>query len=106
MRILLDESLPRRLSRLLTAHDIRTATQMGWSGLTNGALLARASAEFDVVLTADQSIEFQQNLKQLPIAVVVLAAKTNRFESLEPLVPLLLKTLTDIQPRRFVRLGG
>ena len=106
MRILLDESLPRRFSSLLTDHDVRTATQTGWSGLTNGALLDEAATEFDVVLTADQSIEFQQNLKQLPIAVVVLAAKTNRFESLEPLVPLLLKTLTDIQPRGFVRVGG
>ena len=106
MRILLDESLPRRLSHLLTDYDVRTATQMGWSGLTNGALLAKAATEFDVVLTVDQSIEFQQNLKQLPIAVVVLAAKTNRFESLEPLVPLLLKTLTNVQPRRLVRIGS
>jgi hypothetical protein len=58
---------------------------MGWSGLTNGALLAKAANTFDVILTADQNIEFQQNLKTLPIAVVVLAAETNQMESLERL---------------------
>ena len=68
--------------------------------------LSKAANAFDVVLTADQNIEFQQNLKQLPIAIVVLVAETNRIESLEPLVPLLLRTLADIQPGRLVRLGG
>ena len=106
MRILLDESLPRRLSRLLTDHDVRTVTQMGWSGLSNGALLKEAATAFDVVLTADQNIEFQQDLKRLPVAVVVLVAETNRIESLEPLVPLVLTTLDNFQPRRLVRLGG
>ena len=74
MRILLDESLPRRLSRLLKDHDVRTVKQMGWSGLGNGALLSQAAIAFDIVLTPDQNIEFQQNLKQLPISVVVLIA--------------------------------
>ena len=105
MRILLDESLPRRLSRLLTGHDVRTVIQMGWSGLSNGALLREAATAFDVVLTADQNIEFQQNLKQLPIAVVVLVGETNRIESIEPLIPLVLNTLDKLQPRRLVRLG-
>ena len=88
MRILLDESLPRPLLRLLTGHDVQTVTQMGWTGLSNGALLRHAAESFDAVLTADQNIEFQQNLKELPIAVVVLIARTNRIESLEPLLSL------------------
>ena len=64
---------------------------MGWTGLSNGALLRRAAAEFDAVVTADQNIEFQQNLSALPIAVVVLVASSNRLESLEPLIPQVLQ---------------
>ena len=106
MRILLDESLPRPLSRLLAGHDVQTVTQMGWTGLSNGALLRQAAESFDAVLTADQNIEFQQNLRELPIAVVVLVARTNRFESLEPLLPDLLRVLATLQPRELVRVGA
>ena len=106
MRVLLDESLPRPLARLLTSHDVRTVTQMRWTGLSNGALLQQASDSFDVLLTADQSIEFQQNLKQLPMAVLVLVAPTNRIESLEPLIQDLLKALETLRRRQFVRVGA
>ncbi len=106
MRILLDESLPRRFSQLLTGHDVRTVAEMGWSGLTNGVLLNEAATEFEAVLTADQNIEFQQNLKTLPVAVVVLAADSNRIESLESLVPNLLRTLAELKSSKFVRLDA
>ena len=78
MRLLLDESLPRPLGDLLVGHDVRTVTQMGWTSLGNGELLRQAATAFDALLTADQNIEFQQNLKILPIAVVVLVADSNR----------------------------
>jgi hypothetical protein len=74
--------------------------------LKNGALLTRAASSFDVVLTADQNIEFQQNLTTLPVAVVVLVAKTNRLESLEPLVPELLRALAILRPRTLQRVGA
>jgi hypothetical protein len=106
VRLLLDESLPRPLSDLLVGHDVRTVAEHGWTSLSNGALLRQAAAEFDALLTADQSIEFQQNLKTLPIAVVVLIADSNRLESLEPLVPVLLKMLADIQPKTLVRVSA
>jgi hypothetical protein len=106
VRVLLDESLPRPLSRLLPGHDVRTVPQMGWTGLGNGALLRAASGMFDVLLTADQRLEFQQNLTDLPIAVVVLVAPTNRIESLKPLIPNLLRTLDTIEPRKLVRVGA
>ena len=77
---------------------------MGWTSLSNGQLLRKAGAFFDVVLTADQGIEFEQNLKNLPVAVVVLAARTNRLESLEPLLPDLLELLGNLRPRQLVRL--
>ena len=99
MRLLLDESLPRPLADLLAGHDARTVTQMGWTSLSNGALLRQAAAAFDALLTADQNIEFQQNLKTLPMAVVVLVADSNRLESLEPLVPEILQALETLNRR-------
>ncbi|MBI2827853.1 MAG: DUF5615 family PIN-like protein [Acidobacteria bacterium] len=106
MRALLDESLPRPLAELLVGHEARTVAQVGWRGLKNGALLHQAAAAFDVVLTADQSIEFQQNLKTLSVAVVVLVADSNRIESLAPLVPKILESLRSLQPKTFVRVGS
>jgi len=106
VRLLLDESLPRPLADLLTGHDVHTVTQLGWTSLGNGALLRKAAAEFDALLTADQNIEFQQNLKTLPMAVVVLVADSNRFESLEPLVSDLLRVLETLQPKVLVRVGA
>ena len=69
MRVLLDESLPRPLGRLLTGHAVRTVAQEGWTSLENGELLRASAAAFDVVVTADQNLEFQQNLATLPIGV-------------------------------------
>ena len=106
MRLLLDESLPRPLADLLIGHDVGTVTQMGWTSLNNGALLHQAAATLDALLTADQNIEFQQNLKTLPMAVVVLVADSNRLESLEPLVREILRALETLQPKTLVRVGA
>jgi hypothetical protein len=106
VRVLLDESVPRPLAHLLIGHEVRTVTQLQWTGIKNGELLRRAAESFDVVLTADQNIEFQQNLAKLPIAVVVLVAKTNRIESLEPLVPDVLGTLQTLQPKTLRYVGA
>lgn len=106
MRLLLDESLPRPLGALLTGHDVRTVTEMGWTSLSNGALLRQAAPLFDALLTADQNIEFQQNLKTLPMAVVVHIADSNRLESVAPLVPVILQGLETLQPHVLVRVGA
>jgi hypothetical protein len=106
VRILLDESLPRPLSRLLVEHDVSTVAQQGWASLSNGALLRQAAETFDVMLTADQNIEFQQNLSTLPLAVVVLVADSNRLESLEPLVPAVLDALNNLKARTLLRVGA
>lgn len=105
MRILLDESLPRPLGAALVGHDVSTVRDESWTSLTNGALLRQASATFDVLLTADQNIEFQQNLTVLPIAIVVLIAESNRLESLEPLVPNILEALKTLSPTTLIRVG-
>lgn len=69
MRILLDECIDRRLVRDLVGHEVKTAPQMGWSGVKNGQLLALAAVEFDVFITVDRNLSFQQNLPKFDIAV-------------------------------------
>lgn len=105
MRILLDESLPRPISRFLVGHDVSTVAREGWTSLTNGALLREAATRFDVMLTADQNLEFQQNLATLPVAVVILVAESNRLESLEPLVPDVLNALKSLKAKTLLRVG-
>ena len=106
MRVLLDESLPRPLGGVLRGHEVRTVVQEGWKSFENGALLRVAAERFDVLLTADQNLEFQQNATKLPLAVVVLVAESNRLEALEPLVPELLKVLANLQPKTIIRVGA
>ena len=105
MRILLDESLPKALGTRLVGHEAATVVSRGWSGIKNGKLLALAATRFDVFLTADQNLEYQQNLATLPLAVLVLVVGSNRIESIEPLVPTLLTTLEDHAPRTLRRIS-
>jgi predicted nuclease of predicted toxin-antitoxin system len=106
MRILLDESLPIELRDELAGHAVRSVQEMGWSALKNGELLRRAVDQFDVFLTADQNLQYQQNINALPVSVAVLVAKSNRFDSLKPLVPALLSALDSMQPRTLFRVGS
>jgi len=106
MRVLLDESIPRQLARQLIGHEVRTVSQQGWRGLKNGLLLKQAGAHrFDVLVTADQNIEHQQNLASVGVGIVVLAAVTNRIEDLIPLVPRLLRALAAVQVGKVVTVG-
>ena len=99
MRILLDHCVDRRLARYFPIHTVMTAAGMGWEELGNGKLLAAAAGHFDVVLTVDRNLQYQQNPASLPIAVVVLVAKSNRLAELAPLVPAVEKALTSLKPR-------
>ncbi len=69
MRLLLDESVPRKLRFALTKHDVRTVVEMGWSGRKNGELISLAAADFDVFVTVDKNLPYQQDEATLPIAV-------------------------------------
>ena len=93
MKILLDECVDWRLLRDLAGHDVRTARQMGWSELKNGTLLRMASAHFDAFVAVDRNLAFQNHVVDVPIAVVVLRARTNRLADLRLLVPDLLVAL-------------
>ena len=104
MKILLDENLPHQLRLELPGHDVFTAAFMNWSGIENRALLQLAAENgFDVVLTNDRGMEHGQNLNQLPVAVVVLMIPTNTMEAIRPHCDELLKALSKLRPREFVK---
>jgi hypothetical protein len=79
---------------------------MGWAGLDNGELLTKAQTDFDVFVTVDRNLTFQQNLPNFNIAVLVLRARTNRLRDLSPLIPKLLDAFDNLQRGRAVFIGG
>jgi predicted nuclease of predicted toxin-antitoxin system len=105
MRILLDECLPTSLKRDITDHQVATVVEMGWSGMKNGRLLTIAETYFDILLTVDKGIEYQQNLESRQIAVAILDAP-NKVRLLRLLMPALLKALPDIQSGSIVHIGS
>ena len=106
MRVLLDECVPRKLGRELTGHVVFTVTGRGWSGVKNGRLLELAEAEFDVFLTVDQNLKYQQNLTNLNIGIILLVARNNRLKTLLPLMLDVNRMLNEIKPGALIRIGG
>lgn len=106
MKVLLDECVVQDFRHEIVGHDVYTVGYMGWLGVKNGSLLARAGAgRFDVLVTTDRGLEHQQNLDALPLAVVLLRPASNDLADLQPLVPELLKVLAALGPRKFVVVG-
>ena len=105
MRVLLDECVPRRLRDELPGHDVRTVPEMGWASQENGALLALASGKFEVFITTDQRLSYQQAVSKFSIGVIVLMAKRNKLKFLQPLVPELLRALMEVRPGEVRRVG-
>ena len=106
MRVLLDESLPRGLARLLSDHDVVTVPEAGWAGLQNGELLERASESYDAFITIDANLPYQQVLERFAVGVVLLKAPSNRLADLEPLVQKVLACLDGIEPGELRRVGA
>jgi predicted nuclease of predicted toxin-antitoxin system len=106
MRLLLDESVPSRLRRALPDHEVRTVGEMGWSGVKNGKLLALAATAFDAFVTVDKNLPYQQNLSALPVAVIVLDARSIELPALLPLVPALELQLSLLKPKTYVRVSA
>ncbi|MEO8211124.1 MAG: DUF5615 family PIN-like protein [bacterium] len=88
MKILLDECLPVRLKKFLKEFEVFSVTEMGWRSLKNGKLLeAAVKNNFDVFMTVDKKLEYQQNLNSFNISVVVFIVTRNKIELLSPLIP-------------------
>jgi len=104
MRILIDECLNWRLGRALTGHYAVSVHRMGWSGVKNGDLLALAERnQFEVFLTGDRNLAFQQSTAQFRIAVVVLEASGIQLHHTLPLMPKVLALLSSLRPGQIVR---
>ena len=103
MKILLDECLPRRLKSFFADHDVKTVPEAGWAGTKNGALLGLAEKEFDVFITIDQNLQYQQNLKGRSIGIVLLVAPSSNYEVLAKLIPNILTVLPSIKPGQITK---
>jgi hypothetical protein len=107
MKLLLDENLPHQLRHENTGHDVFTTAYMGWSGIENGELLKVATdAGFEVLVTTDRGLEYEQNLNALPLSMVVLLVERHTIEALRALLPELHSTLSRLGPREFVKIAS
>lgn len=108
MKLLLDESVPRRLAASFPeTFTVHTVQEMGWAGTENGRLLLLAASEqFDALVTVDQGIEHQQNVRDLPIPVVIMRAARNRLQELQPLVPRVVSILSRELPSGIYRVSA
>jgi hypothetical protein len=102
MRILIDECLNWRFSRALTGHYAVSAQKMGWAGLKNSVLLIEAEKQFDVFITGDLNLNFQQDVTKYNIAVIVLHAKSTQLHQTLPLMPKVLTLLPELKPGEVV----
>ena len=106
MRILLDENLNWRLEQFLPGHEVKSVPRIGWAGLKNGRLLARAQEDFDVIITMDGSMASQQNLSKVKIAIIALRAPSNRLADTSPLMPKVLALLPTLKPGKVVKVSA
>jgi predicted nuclease of predicted toxin-antitoxin system len=100
MRILLDHCLDWRLSRSLPGHTVKAAGKLAWGHLRDSVLLTKAQTQFDVLVTSDKNLPYQQNLNRFDIAVVILNVPSNRIEDCLPKMPLLLAVVSRVPKRR------
>ncbi|WP_421871491.1 DUF5615 family PIN-like protein [Marinoscillum sp.] len=100
MKLLIDENLPKRIKLDFPEHEIFTVHDMGWNSKKNGELLKlMLEQDFEVLLTFDRNLQYQQNFTKYPIAVFVLNADDNAYLTLEPLIPIINQHLNiDLKP--------
>ncbi len=99
MRILLDECVPWPMHRLLASHDCTTAQKCGWGGIKNGDLLRRAEGQFDLFITSDQNIRYQQNMAGRRIPILELS--TNDLRRIRAAAAEIAAAVAAIQPGEF-----
>ena len=107
MKILLDECLPAALVKVFAAigHDVDTVRRAGYGSKKNGELLSLADGKWDVLLTSDRNIKYQQNLTGKTISIIILPAPTNRLNDLLPLVPACAEALLALKPGQILEIG-
>lgn len=104
MRVLFDQATPVPIRPYLVGHDVRTAAQQGWDRLKNGELLAAAEADgFDVLLTTDKNMRYQQNLAGRKVAVVVLGLQ--QWPALRPHVQRIVEAIKATTPGGYTEIN-
>jgi predicted nuclease of predicted toxin-antitoxin system len=106
VNVLIDECLDWRLARVLPGHNVKTVQDMGWDGVRNGRLLTLAQSQFDVFITGDRNLSFQQNLSRFSIAVIVLQAESVRLVHLRPLMAEVQFLLPILKKGQLVTVGA
>lgn len=105
MRVLLDENIDCRLKRRFSAEfEVMTVDECGWKGMKNGELLRVAQDSFDVFVTMDKNLEYQQNLSGIRLGIVIVKAQSNSYRDVEPLMPRINTALKTIQPGDLVHI--
>ena len=105
MRVLLDENLPVDLAAELGDHEVATITGLGWQGIKNSELLHRAQESFEVLITMDRNLEFQQNIGLFELSVLLVLAHSNRMVHLRSLVPEMLEAIEAARPGELQKIG-
>jgi predicted nuclease of predicted toxin-antitoxin system len=105
MKILIDECLPKKLKHHFKNYEAFTVPEMGWAGKTNGELLSLMVEEFDVFVTIDSNMRYQQTLSDYGIPFILLAAKSNRLDDLVPLMPEVLSALNTIKDGEIIKVS-
>ena len=107
MRVLLYENMDRRLKPYFAPDFVVvTVKERGWAGKTNGELLRAAEREFDALVTMDRSIEHQQELARLRLGIVLVTARSNRRQDVEPAMPAVNEALREVGPGTLLRIPG
>jgi predicted nuclease of predicted toxin-antitoxin system len=108
MRVLIDECLPAGLKEPLVAFgfEAETVRRAGYGAKKNGELLSLMEGQWDVLLTNDRNMQYQQNMSGRNISIVVLCAKSNRLKDVLPLMPDCAKALQSISPGRVIQVGS
>ena len=103
MRVLLDENLDWRLVRYFDADfQVATVSRLGWKGKRNSELLQQAAATFDALVTMDKGIEHQQNLSKYAIGVILISARSNRIQDIQPAMLKVNQVLREVQPGQVI----
>ena len=102
MKVLLDECVPTPLRKVLPNHQVVTIDELGWKGIKNGALVAKAIGQFDALITADKNLRYQQNLSARGIAILELP--TNHWPTLRRYVAEIQRALDTLKPNEYVTL--
>ena len=104
MRVLLDECLPKMLKQEFQKYRVSTVPEMGWAGKTNGELIRLAKEKFDIFITIDQNLQYQQNLKDADMSIILLHVKNNRPETFKPFIPKIKDAFETIGQHQFIHI--